>query len=142
MLLAFLLEEYWIIEFCLGVHSPLLSHLFWVLPVKETVVYSNVLWCKCVYHLDWVWSGKGLSLLNRFLSIDCCLLAKLCCLYKVQNLLASLQKCSMGNLKLHVVPQSWTIWMTEGVGDGGLLFHFILSKIVANCELLLSKANP
>ena len=28
------------------------------------------------------------------------------------------------------------------LGDGGLLFHFILSKIVANCELLLSKANP
>ena len=99
MLLAFLLEEYWIIEFCLGVHSPLLSHLFWVLPVKEMVVYSNVLWCKCVYHLDWVWSGKGLSLLNRFLSTDCCQFAKLCCLYKVQNLLASLQKCSMGNLR-------------------------------------------
>ena len=29
--------------------------------------------------------------------------------------------------------------MTEGVGDGGLLFHFILSKIVANCELLLKQ---
>ena len=29
-----------------------------------------------------------------------------------------------------------------GEGDGGLLFHFILSKIVANCELSLSKANP
>ena len=28
------------------------------------------------------------------------------------------------------------------LGDGGLLFHVILSKIVANCELLLSKANP
>ena len=28
------------------------------------------------------------------------------------------------------------------LGDGGLLFHFIQSKIVANCELLLSKANP
>ena len=141
MLLAFLLEEYWIIEFCLGVHSPLLSHLFWVLPVKEMVVYSNVLWCKCVYHLDWVWSGKGLSLLNRFLSTDCCQFAKLCCLYKVQNLLASLQNCSMGNLREDGEFCSCST-SSLTLGDGGLLFHFILSKIVANCELLLGKANP